>query len=104
MRVLLDECLPRRLARELVGHEVETVPQAGWSGLKNGELLRRAVSRYQALITIDRLFAVGDPVPEGFTVIALAARSNALEALRPLVPAVLKALGQSRGGERVRIG
>jgi hypothetical protein len=88
----------------LVGHEVETVPQAGWSGLKNGELLRRAASRYQALITADKHFAAGDPVPEGITLIALAARSNALEALLPLVPATLKALAEARGGERVRIG
>ena len=42
MRVLLDEQLPRHLAQELRGHEVSTVQQKGWVGLKNGELLRRA--------------------------------------------------------------
>ena len=42
MRVLLDEQLPRQLAREITGHEVSTVQQRGWAGLKNGELLRRA--------------------------------------------------------------
>jgi len=39
VRVLLDEQLPRQLARELVGHEVRTVQQQGWAGLKNGDLL-----------------------------------------------------------------
>ena len=34
MRVLLDECLPRRLGRELTGHAVTTVPQAGWAGAR----------------------------------------------------------------------
>jgi len=39
MRVLLDECLPARLRLDLPGHEVATVPQAGWAGIKNGKLL-----------------------------------------------------------------
>ena len=39
MRVLLDECVPKKLGRSLAGHAVRTVPQEGWSGKKNGELL-----------------------------------------------------------------
>ena len=42
MRVLLDECLPRRLKRELVGHDARTVPEMGWASKKNGELLALA--------------------------------------------------------------
>ena len=45
MRVLLDEQLPRRLARELVEHDVRTVKQQGWAGLKNGELLQRSAEQ-----------------------------------------------------------
>lgn len=41
-RVLLDEMLPRLLARELPGNRVTTVVQEGWSGILNGELLRLA--------------------------------------------------------------
>ena len=49
MRVLLDECVPRRLGRELVGHDVRTVPQEGWSGKKNGELLAlMSAARFEA--------------------------------------------------------
>ncbi len=44
MRVLLDECVPRRFGRELVGHDVRTVPQEGWSGKENGELLTRGLT------------------------------------------------------------
>jgi predicted nuclease of predicted toxin-antitoxin system len=55
VRVLLDEQLPRRLARELVGHDVSTVRQQGWAGVKNGELLRRAADRgFEVLLTADR--------------------------------------------------
>ena len=39
MRILLDESLPAELQAELFGHEVRTVRDVGWSGLKNGELL-----------------------------------------------------------------
>jgi len=37
MRVLLDECLPKDFAREIPGHAVKTVPQAGWASVKNGK-------------------------------------------------------------------
>lgn len=39
MRVLLDECVDRRLAEHILGHDVKTVPEVGWAALKNGELL-----------------------------------------------------------------
>jgi hypothetical protein len=56
VRVLLDEQLPRQLARYISGHEVRTVQQEGWAGLKNGELLRRAVAgRFEVFITADRV-------------------------------------------------
>jgi hypothetical protein len=42
MKVLLDECVPRKLKREIGNHEVRTVTESGWSGLKNGELLSLA--------------------------------------------------------------
>jgi uncharacterized protein DUF5615 len=57
MRVLLDECLPRGLKAHLSGHEVVTVPEAGWAGMKNGELLKAAagaVRAVDAFVTIDK--------------------------------------------------
>ena len=103
VRILLDECLPRKLSRELTGHEVETVAQAGWSGVKNGELLRRAVGRYEASLTVDRKFAVGQSMPPLF-LITLVAKDNRLETLKPLVPAVLQALAGALRGQRIRVG
>ena len=104
MRILLDECLPRGLGREPVGHEVHTVPQAGWSGVKNGELLRLTAQRYEVLITIDQHFAEGHPIPSSLRLITLAAPSNRIESLRALVPGILRALAGTQGGERVRVG
>lgn len=42
MRILLDECLPKRLKRDLVGHEATSVPEMGWAGKTNGALLTLA--------------------------------------------------------------
>jgi hypothetical protein len=46
VKILLDECIDRRLAREIKDHEVITVPEAGWAGIKNGELLRLAQAQF----------------------------------------------------------
>ena len=55
MRILLDECLPRRLRRGLPGHEVRTVQELGWAGTKNGALLRRAMAEgFEVFVTVDR--------------------------------------------------
>jgi predicted nuclease of predicted toxin-antitoxin system len=54
MRVLLDECVPRALRRELPGHNVKTVAEAGWAGVKNGELLQLAANEFDVFLTIDR--------------------------------------------------
>jgi Domain of unknown function (DUF5615) len=54
MRLLLDECVARDIKNELVGHEVHTVEDAGFKGLKNGEMLRAAAKAYDVLITVDQ--------------------------------------------------
>jgi hypothetical protein len=74
---LLDECLPRKLGRLLIGHQVTTVPQAGLAGLKNGALLASAAGR----------FAV----------------SNRMEHLAPLVPQILAVLPTVVAGQIYRI-
>ena len=54
MKLLLDECIDRKLAREFVGCEVKTVPQMGWAGIKNGQLLTLAEAEFDVFITVDR--------------------------------------------------
>jgi Domain of unknown function (DUF5615) len=53
VRVLLDENLPHDFAQLLIGHDVATVQQLGWAGLRNGELLRRAARQIDVFITMD---------------------------------------------------
>ena len=52
--MLLDECVDRRLATGIQGHDVKTVPEAGWAGLTNGDLLSGAQHEFDILVTTDR--------------------------------------------------
>jgi predicted nuclease of predicted toxin-antitoxin system len=53
LRILLDENLDWRLAHDLPGHEVKSVPLIGWAGIENGVLLQRAEDQFDVLITTD---------------------------------------------------
>lgn len=53
MKILLGECIDRKLAREFPGYEVKTVPQMGWAGVKNGQLLTLAELEFDVFITVD---------------------------------------------------
>jgi len=105
MQVLLDECLPRRLKRELIGHDVQAVPEAGWAGKKNSELMRLLLGRFEAFITIDQnLPAQENLAGVPFGVIVLRAPGNRFADLQPLVPNILEALKSLRPGQVVYIG
>jgi predicted nuclease of predicted toxin-antitoxin system len=54
MRVLLDECLPKKLKRDIEADIAQTVPEAGWASKKNGELLRLAATNFDVLLTNDQ--------------------------------------------------
>lgn len=102
MRVILDECLPRRIGLELSGHDVATVPSAGWAGVANGKLLAKIAGNYDAFVTVDKnLPAQQRTTTLSFGVIVLRARSNQLADLRPLVPKLLAALAGLRPGQVV---
>jgi hypothetical protein len=104
-RILLDECIPRRLRRSLPGHEVRSVQELGWSGTKNGALLRLAVAdRFAVFLTVDRNLEYQQHVPGlGLAVVALRARSNDIDDLAPLMPMVLELLPTLQPGQVVRV-
>jgi Domain of unknown function (DUF5615) len=102
VRVLLDECVPRTLRRELPGHEVRTVVEMGWAGTRNGLLLRQAAAEFDAFLTVDQgLEFQQHLVGIDLAVIVMAAPSNKIEDLRPLMPRVLAAISSSSAGEIV---
>lgn len=56
MKLLLDENLPKKLKYRFNDNfEVFTVPEMGWSGIKNGELLDSMSSKnFSVLISLDK--------------------------------------------------
>jgi predicted nuclease of predicted toxin-antitoxin system len=106
MRVLLDENLPRRLARELTGHDARTVPQMGWASLKNGALLTAAgEAAFQVLLTMDQNMPAQQTIERRpFGVVIVRARDNQLATLLPFVPDILQAISVVAPGQVVRVG
>lgn len=105
MRVLLDECIDRRLAQELTGHSVRTVPQAGWAGVKNVKLLALAQDEFDVFITVDRNLAYQQDLSRfRIAVVVLHAVSNQIEDLLPLLPSILSALSRSKPGRVIDVG
>jgi predicted nuclease of predicted toxin-antitoxin system len=103
MRLLLDECVPKRLARLLAPHEVQTVQQAGWNGLKNGNLLSRAAESFEIFVTVDQGIRYQQNLRNhDICVVALAARTNDIRDLEPLVPRLLEAIKSARPGKVLR--
>lgn len=105
MKLLLDECIDRRLAREFVGYEVKTVPQMGWAGVKNGQLLALAAAEFDVFITVDRNLSFQQKLPQfDIAVVVMIAPSNRLMDLKPLVPEVLAILGTVAKGQATTVG
>jgi len=105
VRVLLDENLPRDLVPALAGHQVVTVQGLGWSGLKNGELLRRASDHIDAFVTMDSNLEFQQRLEAlSFGVVVIHARSNRMADLVPVLDLVLTALSELLPGTVRHVG
>ena len=104
MRLLLDESVPVQLRFLFSGHDVQSTRYRGWEGKSNGELLALARDEFDALVTADQ--AIPDQqslTSRDVALIVLAARSNGMKDLQPLVPQVLEVLRNLERGRVVRI-
>jgi hypothetical protein len=54
MKILVDECVPRQIIRFFPEHDIRTVPEIGWSGIKNGDLILQAEKEFDIFITSDQ--------------------------------------------------
>ena len=107
MRILLDECLPARLCRDLSGHEVQTVPRAGWAGVKNGSLLRLIADsgKFDIFLTMDQnLEFQQNLLTLPIAVLVIEAVSNRIEHLIPLVLNILRELDHISPRSLRRVG
>ncbi|MGH7454369.1 MAG: DUF5615 family PIN-like protein [bacterium] len=105
MKVLLDECLPRPLRFDFIGHAVDHVTEMGWSGAKNGELLESAVGAgFEILATTDRNLQY-QPNLRNFKIgiIVLVAKSNRIDDLQTLIPEALNVMKSITAGQLVEV-
>jgi hypothetical protein len=104
VRVLLDEH-PSAACTLLIGHEVRTVQQQSWAGLKNGQLLEAAeAAGFTVLVTGDRNLQFQQNLTKRkLGVVVLCGASNALEDLVPIVPAALRAIEVVQVGQVLRV-
>jgi len=106
MKLLLDECVPRKLKNHLPGVECQTAPEVGLAGMKNGELLSLAErAGFDVFLTVDRGIEYEQNLRhQTIGVIVIHARSSRLDDLLPQVPEILKVLGSIRRGQFVKVG
>lgn len=106
MRILLDECLPARLGRDLVGHDVSTAPKEGWAGLKNGALLTRAVAAgFDVFLTVDKNLPKQQKLAAyAIAVVVLRCATNDIDDLKKLVPELMAKLPAAKKGEALVVG
>jgi len=98
--VLLDGCVPCRLAGELPGHEVRTAPEVGWANLDDGPLLNAMAQRFDVLVTVDKSLPKQQRISDRpLAVVVLRAKTNRLVDLLPLGPKLRSVLENAQAGQ-----
>jgi len=106
VRVLLDECLPKRIKLALQDQDntLSTVPEMGWAGKKNGELLRLAKGQFDVFVTVDQNLQYQQNLKNfDIAIILIVVKNSRYETLKPLIQKVQQALQTIRAGQLVRI-
>jgi predicted nuclease of predicted toxin-antitoxin system len=87
MRILIDNCVPRKFARLISGHEVTHARQLGWHELENGDLIAAAeLADFQAMVTTDKnLQYQQNMAGRKISIVVLAPRLVFFENLEPLI-------------------
>ena len=105
MKILLDENIDVRFKRFFnEEHEVYTVRDMNWNGIKNGKLLQLLASNnFDCWIVVDKNIPYQQNIYNiPCLIIVLDVFRNTLKHLAPLVPQILAALDKP-GGEKIII-
>ena len=104
LRVLVNECWPKKLKREFVDCVVSTVPEMGWSSKKNGELMAVARGQFDVFVTADQNLRYQQNLAYAdISIIVLVASNNRIESLAPLMSQVNAILGSLSAGQVVEV-
>jgi len=101
VKILFDHCVPRRLRRELLGHETKTAREMRWEGLKNGKLLGEAqVAGFDVFLTVDQNIRYQQNLQgHAIAVVVMITNGITVEDLRLLLPAVEETLALVQPGQ-----
>ena len=105
MRILIDECVPRKVKSSFPMHECRTVQEAGFGGKQNGELLTLAEGQFEVFLTVDKGIRYQQNLSgRSIAVLIIRAASNDIDDILPHVPGCLAALNSIQPGEVVVVG
>lgn len=105
LHILVDESLPVELADDLGLPSVRTVRGMGWSGIKNGELLKRAIlAGFTHLLTADQNLEFQQNIRSSELGIIVLRGGTRIHEVRTLIPAILTALPLVGSGQVIRLG
>ena len=91
MKILLDECVTKRLIPHLKGLDVMTVREMGWSGVKNGKLISLCIeNNFDMILTIDKNMIYQQNLEkQSITIVVLNSSSSKLEEIVLFIPSFL---------------
>jgi hypothetical protein len=102
MKILLDECTPSVVKKRLPHRDIQTVQDMGWSGVKNGDLLRAAEGQFDVFITTDKNLRYQQNLSTcGFAILLLP--TNQVPVVDVLLTAIDTALDTARAGDIIEI-
>jgi len=105
VKILLDECVPKRLGRLLSEHDVVTTPQAVGQALQMVSCSSEASKDFDVFVTVDRSLAFQqNPSNLPLPVVVIHARSNKLRDLQQHVPALQQTLSSTLARQVYHIG
>jgi len=106
MKILLDECVTKHLKPYLADHEVYTVRELGWSGIKNGKLMALCVGHgFHILLTIDKNIQFQQSLDKhALTIVILNSITSKVEELQDFLPSFKGTLAEMLPGRFYVIG
>lgn len=108
IKILLDECLPKKLKYRIEELDpdffVNTVPEMGWAGTKDGALLTKAEKDFDVFITSDRNLSFQQSIGDAeIQLLLLAAPTNIYEDFLPLVKQLKSVIKNYEPGQFTKI-
>ena len=102
MKIIIDECVPSTVKRGLPAHEIVSVQDMGWAGIKNGELLKLVTAQFDVFITSDKNLRY----QQNLTTLAISIillPSNQVPVIKALLPNIDEALSKIKEPEFIEL-